>query len=403
MNVVESMPPTTALQLQAQSALSVRVSAVLPCLNEERTIGICIKKVFDAYSEMGITGEVIVADNGSTDRSIEIATQLGARVVHQSVRGYGAALRKGIEAARGDIIVMADADDSYDWSSIAPFIHKIQEGYDLVMGNRFKGGIAPGAMPLLHRYLGNPVLSAIARVAFGVSIGDFHCGMRAFRRDAVDRMLLTTDGMEFATEMVANAAHQGLRITEIPTRLYPDKRDRPPHLRSFRDGWRHLRFILTYAPDYLYIAPGSLLLVLGLAMQAILISGPIRLGDWYFGIHYLALASLFSMVGFNILNLGVFAKALMSMQYPGLRSRTLELVRKRFKLETGLICGGLLIALGGGVDIAILIEWISRDNAAMSDTVHLAFVATTLAGLGVNVMFSSFLLQLVGTSSRPPS
>src|SRR5690606_12893066 len=188
------------------------VSAVRPCLNEERPIGSRIKMVFDAYSEMGITGEVLVADNGSTDRSIEIATQLGARVVHQSVRGYGAALRKGIEAARGDIIVMADADDSYDWSSIAPFIHKIQEGYDLVMGNRFKGGIAPGAMPLLHRYLGNPVLSAIARVAFGVSIGDFHCGMRAFRRDAVNRMLLTTDGMEFATEMVANAAHQGLRI-----------------------------------------------------------------------------------------------------------------------------------------------------------------------------------------------
>ena len=236
----------------------ILVSAVMPCLNEEKTLGLCIDKIQRAFDEMGITGEIVVADNGSSDRSVEIAESLGARVVRERRKGYGSALLAGISAARGRIVVMADADDSYDWSVLGDFVRKIEEGHDLVMGNRFKGGIEPGAMPPLHRYFGNPVLSMLARVMYRIPINDFHCGMRAFTRESFDRMKVRTAGMEFATEMVVNASHAGLRIAEIPTRLYPDKRDRPPHLRSFRDGWRHLRFMLTYAPDWLYLVPGGI-------------------------------------------------------------------------------------------------------------------------------------------------
>lgn len=378
----------------------LKVSAVIPCLNEELTIGNCIAKVFNAFTQMGIAGEVIVADNGSSDLSVEIAKGLGARVVHQPIRGYGAALRKGIEEARGEIIIMADADESYDWSAIAPFVRKIDEGYDLVMGNRFKGGIMPGAMPFLHRYLGNPVLSALARMAFGVHIGDFHCGMRAFRKQVVQRLLLQTDGMELATEMIANAAHQSLRITEIPTRLYPDKRNRPPHLRSFRDGWRHLRFIMTYAPDHLYMAPGLGLLGIGVALQALLVSGPVYVNDFYLGIHFLALGALLSLTGFNILNLGVMAKALMAQKYAGLRSRTIDFLRHRFSLEWGLILGSALIAVGLVADAIILIQWMQHRGASMTATVHPAFVATTSIVLGMNILFSSFLLNMILDRSR---
>lgn len=378
----------------------ILVSAVIPCLNEERTIGACIDKAMAAYAQMGITGEVVVVDNGSSDHSKEISLARGARVIEQPVRGYGAAIRKGIDEARGEIIIMADADESYDWSAIAPFIHKIQEGYDLVMGNRFKGGIMPGAMPPLHRYLGNPVLSAIARVAFGVKIGDFHCGMRAFRRDAAHRMLLQTDGMEFATEMIANAVCQGLRITEVPTTLHPDKRNRPPHLRSFRDGWRHLRFILTYAPDYLYVAPGLGLLTIGFILQALLAGGPVHVAGFYVGVHFLALASMLTLVGFNILNLGVFAKAVMSQRYSGLRSRTVALLRSRYALEFGLVSGAVLIVAGLAFDASLLTKWLSHLGTPMEETVHAAFVATTCVVLGLNLLFSSFLLNLI-LSQRP--
>jgi glycosyltransferase involved in cell wall biosynthesis len=386
---------SSAVVNRPSSSCGLKVSAVIPCLNEERTIGNCITKVFNALAEMGVAGEVIVADNGSTDLSVGIARNLGARVVHQPVRGYGAALRKGIEEARGEIIIMADADESYDWQAIAPFVRKIEEGFDLVMGNRFKGGIMPGAMPPLHRYLGNPVLSALARVAFGVKIGDFHCGMRAFRKAAVARMVLQTDGMEFATEMIANASCQGLRIAEIPTKLYPDKRQRPPHLRSFRDGWRHLRFILTYAPDYLYLAPGLGLLAAGLTLLGLLAGGPVQIAGHYVGIHFLALGSLLSLAGFNIFNLGVFAKALMAQRYTGLKSRTVNFFRGRFSLEIGLILGVLMIAGGIGVDVTILAQWLGSSGNAMDATVHAAFVATTVVVLGMNVLFSSFLISMI--------
>src|SRR5437016_2094555 len=290
---------------------------------------------------------------------------------------------------------MADADDSYDWSAIAPFVRKVREGYDLVIGNRFKGRIMSGAMPRLHRYLGNPVLSLIARIAFRTNIGDFHCGMRAFTRSAFARMQLKTTGMEFATEMVANAAHQGLRITEIPIVLYPDKRNRAPHLRSFRDGWRHLRFILTYAPDYLYLAPGIALLAVGAGLEALLLRGPATIHGVYLGIHFLALGSLLTLVGFNIINLGVLAKTLMAQRYSGLQSRTVSLVRRRFSLEAGLLTGVALALLGAVIDAVIAARWIAEFGQPMEATVHLAFVATTAVVVGLNLIFSSFLLNMI--------
>jgi glycosyltransferase involved in cell wall biosynthesis len=379
------------------------VSAVIPCLNEELTLGLCIEKAYRSFAELGLSGEIVVADNGSTDRSVEIALALGARVVHEERKGYGAALTRGISESRGEVIVIADADDSYDWAAIAPLVRKVQEGYDLVMGNRFKGGIKDGAMPKLHRYLGNPVLSLIARIAFRADIGDFHCGMRAFSRVAFEKMQLRTTGMEFATEMVANAAHQGLRIGEVPVVLYPDKRNRPPHLRSFRDGWRHLRFILTYAPDYLYLAPGMTLLLGGIGLEALLAGGPVRLGNLYLGIHFLALGSLLTLVGFNIINLGVLAKALMSQRYSGLRSRTVSLVKRRFSLEIGLILGVVLCLGGATIDASIAARWIARFGLPMNgSSINLAFVATTAFVLGLNVIFSSFLLNMIAFDSEPP-
>jgi glycosyltransferase involved in cell wall biosynthesis len=389
--MLASMPAAPA-SLPADEAIAV--SAVIPCLDEERTIGTCVEKAKASFAALGLAGEVVVVDNGSRDRSAEIARALGARVVDQPVRGYGAALRAGIEAARGRIVVIGDADDSYDWAAIAPLVGKVEEGYDLVIGNRFRGGIQPGAMPALHRYLGNPVLSAVTRLAFKVKVGDVHCGMRAFTKDAFDRMRTSTLGMEFATEMVANAAHHGLRITEMPVRLYPDKRGRSPHLRSFRDGWRHLRFILTYAPDYLYLGPGALMLAAGLLLQALLVAGPREVRGVSFGIHYLALGAMLSLVGFNVINLGVLAKALMRQRYASLKSRTLSLLARSFSLEGGLITGALAMLAGLAIDGAILAVWLAHPGEAMESTVHLAFVATTMVVLGLNMIFSSFLLAM---------
>lgn len=378
---------------------NIYVTAVMPCLNEENSIGICIDKAFRCFAELGIRGEVVVADNGSTDRSVEIAESLGARVVHESRRGYGAALMCGIEAAKGRIVIMADADDSYDWLAMGDFICQIENGFDLVMGNRFKGGIAPGAMPPLHRYLGNPVLSTVTRLLYDIPIGDFHCGMRAFTNDAYKRMKLRTDGMEFATEMIVYAAQAGLRIGEIPTTLSPDKRGRPPHLRSFRDGWRHLRFIVTYAPDYLYMAPGSLFWLLGLLGLIGLVNGPAQLFGRVLGIHFLVLASMLFLLGNSILTFGVLAKAYHNAHHPlppSLFSRFL----RRFTLEKGVLTGLALFLIGASTDAYILFQWIERHQGAMADTVHLAIVAGTATILGLHLVFSSFLLNMMKTGNR---
>lgn len=374
---------------------AIEVSAVIPCLNEARTIGICIQKALRSFDALGVLGEVVVADNGSTDESVSIAENLNARVIHEQRKGYGAALSAGINAARGKIIIMGDADDSYDWSNIAPFVTKVNEGYDLVMGNRFRGGIEHGAMPPLHRYLGNPVLSWMGRLAFHTNIGDFHCGMRAFTRSSFRRMSISSTGMEFATEMVANAAYLGLRIAEIPTKLYPDKRGRPPHLRSFRDGWRHLRFILTYAPNYLFLLPGLGALVLGILFQLLLSRGLSGPGNLTVDIYLLSLGSLLTLAGFNIASMGVLAKMLLSHRYESVASRMTHWVRRRFTLEMGLLVGLALLLGGTGIDLWIILDSIRDSQRPIGHAMHLAFVGTTTVALGLNLMFISFMMHMI--------
>ncbi|RQR62190.1 glycosyltransferase family 2 protein [Burkholderia sp. Bp9126] len=374
---------------------AIKVSAVMPCLNEEKTLPLCIRKAQRCFERLGIAGQVVVADNGSTDRSVEIARTLGAKVVHQPIRGYGSALAAAISAADGAIIVMADADDSYDWSNMDGFIARIDEGYDFVIGNRFKGGIMPKAMPPLHRYLGNPVLSTIARLICHVPVGDFHCGMRAFTREAYARMELYTPGMEFASEMVMNAARNGLRIIEIPTVLHPDKRDRPPHLRSFRDGWRHLRFILTYAPNHIFWVPGFLLFSIGLLLMGLLAGGPTDLMGRYLGPHFVALGSLLTLIGFNFIAMGLLAKVMLAGKHPSLRGRIVRWATGPWAMEVCLLGGMTAVALGFILDMGMLVKWLANPSLPMENTVHLAMVATTIIVLGMNCAFSAFLLNLL--------
>lgn len=373
----------------------IEVSAVMPCLNEELTVGICVSKALQCFAKLGIRGEVVVADNGSSDRSCAIAEELGARVVQITVKGYGAALIAGIEAARGSIIIMGDSDDSYDWSALGPFIEKIRSGYDMVMGNRFKGGIQPGAMPSLHRYFGNPILSGISRLIYAVPVGDFHCGMRAFTPMAYKKIRPESPGMEFATELIAGAARMGLSITEIPIKLYPDGRNRPPHLRSFRDGWRHLRFILTYAPDHLYLLPGGTMLMCGLLMQALLLRGPVAIGEQYYGIHFLALGGLLCLVGFNVILMGMVTKTLMTLRYPALQSALVNWILSKFRLEHGLLLGTFSVIPALAFLLSILLRWLNGASAVMEDSIHPAFVSANVIALGINVVFASFMLQLL--------
>jgi glycosyltransferase involved in cell wall biosynthesis len=340
-----------------------------------------------------VHGEVVVGDNGSTDRSVEIAKSLGARVVFQPVRGYGAALQAAIHAARGRYCIMADCDDSYDWTGMGPFIGKLREGYDLVMGTRLKGTILPGAMPTLHRYFGNPVLSGIMNVFFGTGVSDAHCGMRGFSKAAYERMKLSSTGMEFATEMVVKASNKGLRVTEIPITLHPDGRSRAPHLRSFRDGWRHLRFMLFHAPDYLYVIPGALLFGIGGLIQLLLLREPITIFGVYFGIHWLALGCLFSLLGLQIVFLGAFAKAFAMNKSFEMSGRIFKAVLKWFSLEVGLVAGSIMVALGLMADFAILVVWFWRGMGELR-SVHTVIVATTTIVLGVQIIFSSFFLSL---------
>ena len=370
------------------------VSAIIPCLNEEQSIGICINKVIAAFKAMGIHGEVVVGDNGSTDRSIEIAQSLGARVVHQPVKGYGAAIQAAASAAHGKYLIMADADDSYDWGAIDAFIDTLQEGADMVMGNRFAGGIEPGAMPPLHRHFGNPVLSGIGRILHRSSIRDFHCGMRAFTRHAFERIGARSPGMEFASEMVINANRANLVIKEVPIKLYPDKRGRPPHLRSFRDGWRHLSLIIAHAPDLLYLLPGFTLLLLGVVGLGALSQGPIYVAGQYFGIHWVALSTMSTLIGLSSILLGALAKVAIATYHPAVAGRMVPWLLKSRPVEWLVLTGATLAMFGFLADAYVAFRWVVI-GGAMEQSVHLVFVITTACVAGVTMALSGFVLKLL--------
>ena len=380
----------------------VELSVVLPCLNEAETLGTCIRKAQASIARIRIVGEVIVADNGSTDGSQDIARRLGARVVDVPVRGYGAALQGGIEAALGSFVIMADADDSYDLDGLEPFVSKLREGFDLVMGNRFQGGIAPGAMPPLHRYLGNPVLTAVGRLFFRSPIRDFHCGMRGFRRDAILGLGLRTTGMEFASEMVAKAALQGLRVTEVPTPLARDGRSRPPHLRSWRDGWRHLRFLLLYSPRYLFLLPGVVLIVVGIVGGAALMTGPVTIGGVRFDVNTLLYCAAATILGSQLVLFWTFAEIFAMGE--GLLPPDPKFVAafNYITLELGLAVGGAMFLAGLVGGIASVADWGSRgfgDLEARS-TLRLVIPSVTLMILGAEGIMSSFFLSVLGLRRR---
>src|SRR5215831_11457113 len=331
-----------------ETGAAVQLSVVMPCLNEVLTLGSCIQKAQAAMRNLGVRGEIILADNGSTDGSQALAESLGARVVPVAPRGYGSALRGGIAAALGEWVVMGDADDSYDFNRIADFARKLQEGYDLVMGNRFQGGIRPGAMPFLHRFLGNPGLSWLGRLFFHCPVGDFQCGLRAFRKDAIDRLELRTTGMEFSTEMVVKATLFGLRIAEIPTTLSPDGRDRPPHLRTWRDGWRYLRFLLLYSPRWLFLYPGMALFLAGLAITAWLLGGPRHFGNVTFDYDTMLFGAMAALIGFQCINFAVFTKLFAITERLLPEDKRLNNIFRYVTLEVGLAIG-TLFALAGAV------------------------------------------------------
>ena len=391
------MNPTEVAAINTISDLAgtkqIAVSAVMPCLNEEKTLGMCIAKALACFARLGVAGEVVVADNGSTDGSVAIAESLGARVVHVPIKGYGAAVSAGARAARGNVIIMGDSDDSYDWSQLDEFITAVQAGNDLVMGNRFRGGIEPGAMPPLHRYLGNPVLSFISKIAFRIPVGDFHCGMRAFSADAFRRMRLSGTGMEFATEMVASASRLGLKVTEIPIKLYPDKRGRPPHLRSFRDGWRHLRFILSHSPDHLFLWPGISMFSLGALMMATLAFGPITIAGQYVGVHFTVLGAMLALIGTNIVSMGVLGKVILGIGPPDRSPFLRSLLAHPHQLELTLLAGAAGLLGGLAVDASLLWRWLET-RQGMEDSVNLAIVASSVIVMSLEVMFSAFLLFL---------
>jgi len=376
----------------------VELSVVMPCLNEEETVGVCVRKAVAALRTAGIQGEVIVADNGSADRSVEIAQAEGARVVHVPAKGYGNALMGGIRAARGKYALMADADDSYDFTHIPRFLEPLRAGSDLVMGNRFRGGIAEHAMPSLHRYLGNPALTAIGRIFFNSPCGDFHCGMRAFRKDSFERMDIRSAGMEFASEMVVKASLLGMKVTEIPTTLSPHGRSRPPHLRTWRDGWRHLRFLLMYSPRWLFLYPGTFLILLGAAACLWLLQGPKIVYGVGLDVHTLLYAFAAVMMGFQLVAFSVFTKVFAISE--GLLPEDPRLNRafRYVTLETGLSVGGLLLALGIGGTIYAVSGWakLSFGNLDTEHMLRIVMPSVFSLTLGLQIVCSSFLLSIFG-------
>jgi glycosyltransferase involved in cell wall biosynthesis len=373
---------------------TLELSIIMPCLNEAETLATCIGKARDYLERHKIAGEVLIADNGSSDGSQEIATNSGARVVPIPERGYGSALRGGIAAAKGQYIIMGDADDSYDFTNLSPFLEKLRQGYDLVMGNRFQGGIKPGAMPVLHKHLGNPVLTWLGRLFFGSPCGDFHCGLRGFSKQAIEQLNLRTTGMEFASEMVVKASLYGLKITEVPTTLSPDGRSRPPHLKTWRDGWRHLRFLLMYSPRWLFLYPGLALMFLGFVATIWFMTQP--------RVHTLLYSATALIIGFQIVSFAVFTKAFAISEGLLPEDRKLRRFLRYINLEVGLIIGVILFLLGMGGSLYALYIWNARLYGALDPAVTMRIVipSVTALALGVQVVFSSFFLSVLGLKRK---
>ena len=381
---------------------AVELSVLMPCLNEAETLAACVREARAFLEENHVQGEVIVADNGSTDGSQDIAIREGARVVSVPLRGYGAALYYGTLATRGRYVIMGDSDQSYDFSKMLPFLLKLREGADLVMGNRFQGGIGEGAMPWKNRYIGNPILSGLGRLLFGCHTRDFHCGLRGFAHDAFLRMDLRTTGMEFASEMVIKATLMGMRVAEVPTTLRRDGRSRPPHLRPWRDGWRHLRFMLLFSPDWLFLYPGLCMVFAGFGIGAWLASGPREVGGVVFDVHTMLYASLAMILGFQAVSIAVFARTFASAEgllpESGWHARLVRVVT----LEVGATAGLLLFLLGLGGSVYEVLDW-KRSGFGPLDVGHTlrGVIPSVLAMvLGLQITMSSFFLSILGLGVR---
>lgn len=375
----------------------IELSIVMPCLNEAKTVAICVDKALTYLRKANIHGEVIVADNGSTDGSQKLAEVAGARVVPVPVRGYGAAIIGGIDAAQGKYIIMGDADDSYDFESLDLFVERLRADALLVMGNRFKGGIEPGAMPLLHRYLGTPVISFIGRLFFRLSVGDFNCGLRGFSRAAIKKLALSSPGMEFASEMIVKAALAGYRIEEVPTKLKPDGRGRPPHLRSWRDGWRHLRFLLMLSPRWLFFVPGFILWCVGTVFCIALGMGPVRVGRVFFDINTMLYAGAASIVGLQMMFFGVFTRLFGTLFGPFKPNQYLQKFTTVFSLERGLILSIFAVMAGIGLAIFSLFLW-KEENFAATNPQHmmrLIIPSVVLIVEGIEIAMAAFFISIL--------
>jgi glycosyltransferase involved in cell wall biosynthesis len=382
--------------------MAVELSIVMPCLNEAETLAACIRKAQSYLDRSGVSGEIVIGDNGSTDGSQQIATSLGARVISIPIRGYGAALYGAISAAEGRYCIMGDADDSYNFEKLDAFVDKLRQGYDLVMGNRFQGGILPGAMPWKNRYIGNPILSTIGKILFHAEVGDFHCGLRGFSKSAFERMDLRTTGMEFASEMVIKAKLMGMKMTEVPTTLSPDGRSRPPHLLPYRDGWRHLRFMLLHSPRWLFLYPGALLILLGLAGCAWLLPGPRVVYGIEFDVHTLLYAFVAVLLGFQFVSFAVFTKVFAISEGLLPEDPRLNRIFRYVTLETGLAAGALLVALGIGGSIFAVSGWAKESFGPLDSGHMLRIVMPSVFSLtlGVQVICGSFFQSILGLRRR---
>lgn len=386
---------------------TLKLTVLMPCLNESETLERCIQKAHKGAQASRAAGsyEIVVADNGSTDGSQDIARANGARVVDIPMRGYGAALQGGIKAAYGEYVIMADSDDSYDFSVLEPFLAQLDAGYELVMGTRMKGQIMPGAMPVLHQYLGNPVLTFIGNLFFKVRLSDFHCGIRAFRRDAMLALNLRTTGMEYASEMVISAALNNMKRTEIPVTLYPDGRSRPPHLRTWRDGWRHLRFMLLYSPRWLFLYPGLLLLAFGGVISLPLFFAPLRIGPITLDVHTLLITATLMVIGVQLVFLAVFARtyaARIGVLPPNVR---LETILERFTLGSGLILGAVMMLIGLVIYAVSFFSWAGTGFSPILDyqpTLRAVILGTLILLSGISVFFNSFVISLLTIKAHRP-